>query len=669
MLLITDGNNNHGTALRDAILQATTLNSTIHALKLDPILQDTAIIIDGPDKISPGVEALFTLQLKGTEPNKKQQVIITIDDKEILNEQTTGKTFTHTFTEGTHKIKATLQTKDAFEENNEYYKTIRVIQKPTILFYTQEQSPLTALLEQLYEVEITNTLTPLDKTKHYALVLNNIPAAYLEKELPKINDYLSGGNGLLVIGGRKSFDKGAYQKSKFENILPTQSAVAGEKDEGIVNLVIVIDISRSAAKQYGQGSIADVEKAIAVSTIENLKDTHQVGLIAFNTEAYIVQDLLSLKENRDTIINKITTLEKKGDSYMPPGIEAAIQMVDRAGGAKNILFISDGKAGGMGEAKLLAQAAKDKNIKIYGVGVGDSCIKYNQKNGDCQQWSTEMYGINAIKAIAKLAGGIYFHGEETAQRVKVIFGNAEGGEDKDNFRIETRDATHFITQNLDIDAKVTGFNNIIPKKTAHLLATTDTGEPLLIVWRYGIGRVATLSTDDGSAWAGQLLQTNNAFFYTKTINWLIGDPEKKSKQFTHIPDTNIGRIAEIITKAEKEPETKELKFYKKEGGLYVASFTPQKTGFQTLLNTDYAVNYNKELEALGISEELQTLLSTTGGTSYNKENIQNIIKQASTQNERPEEQQQSYSWLLILIILILFLLEITIRRIREHKSI
>ena len=66
LLLVTDGNNNYGTQLRDALLQATTLNSTIHALKLDPIIQDTAIVIEGPDKVSPGVETQFTVQLQGT---------------------------------------------------------------------------------------------------------------------------------------------------------------------------------------------------------------------------------------------------------------------------------------------------------------------------------------------------------------------------------------------------------------------------------------------------------------------------------------------------------------------------------------------------------------------------------------------------------------------------
>ena len=50
-------------------------------------------------------------------------------------------------------------------------------------------------------------------------------------------DYLSDDNGVLVIGGSQSFDLATIRKA-LEEILPTISAVAEEKDEGIVNVVI-----------------------------------------------------------------------------------------------------------------------------------------------------------------------------------------------------------------------------------------------------------------------------------------------------------------------------------------------------------------------------------------------------------------------------------------------
>ena len=323
----------------------------------------------------------------------------------------------------------------------------------------------------------------------------------------------------------------------------------------------------------------------------------------------------------------------------------------------------------MGEAKTLAAKIKESGITLYGVGIGDPCIKYNPRTGDCDEWSDTMYGVNAMKDIAVKAGGVYFYGEETPQRVKVIFGDPNGGGSQESFTVVVVDDTHFISQGLDVRGKITGFNNVIPKKTAHYIVGTDTREPLIVTWRYGVGRVASLATDDGSLWAGKLLSGEDSLFYAKTINWLIGDPEKKSTKFVYIPDTNIGRSTDVLVKDSEKPEAEGLTFYKKEDGLYSATLTPTSTGFNTALGRTFAVNYNKELESLGTNNQLESMVLTTGGRAYTSSEVNEIIAQVSTHSTRPESSALYYDWVLVLLVLLLFLLEITVRRIREHKSI
>ncbi|MEK6903038.1 MAG: VWA domain-containing protein [Nanoarchaeota archaeon] len=672
ILLISDGHNNFGTGISDVLLQATTSNNTIHALVLDPVLSDAAIIVTGPEKVSPGVDNVFTAQISTTENNKEYHVVVDVDGKEVLNKKTTDASiaFTQLFSEGAHRITAQIVTEDHFEENNRYYKTVHVIQKPRILFYSKRDSPLVPLLQQLYEVTTVQDLSPIDKEKYYALIINDIPANDLQQKISFIQDYLSDDNGVLVIGGSQSFDLGNYKESTFEEILPTISAVAEEKDEGIVNVVISLDISKSVGASYGQGNVEDVEKAIAISAVQNLKDEHNVGVVAFNSQAYIVQPLTPVKGNKELIIGKIASLVRSGNTYVPSGLAQAISMVDAAGGAKNILFITDGKSGGMGEARSLAADGKNRGITIHSIGVGDPCVQYDpNKPGECKKWSDASYGVTAVQSVAIASGGTYFHGEETAQQVRLLFGDPNAGETKDSFSLLVKDDTHFITQNLDIGGKITGFNNVIPKNTANLLVTADTGEPLLSVWRYGVGRVAVIGTDDGSIWAGQLLQGKDSLFFTATLNWLIGDPEKKSSTFISIPDTNLGRSTEILVKDAQQPSVAGISFYKKGGDSYSGTFIPSTLGFQKLLNTEYAVNYNKELEGVGISKQLQSITSATGGILYTPETVGAIISQLVTQETRPEESKTYYGWILILAALLLYLVEIAARRIAEHKSI
>ena len=674
LLLISDGYNNVGPELSSVVLQATKVNASIHALRLSAEQQDASIVVTGPDKVSAGIKNLFVTHVRGTGSKEAKHVVVDVDGKKVIDTHTSDfeLPFYQTFTEGAHKITATLDDEDYFAENNKYYKTIKVIPKPKILFVSQQESPLLPLLKQLYDVRVASDLQPLDTDKHYAVVIDNLPFSALEPDLPLLKKYLSDDNGVLFLGGESSFDKGGYRGSKIEEFLPAFVAVAEEKDEGIVNIVITMDVSSSTVTNpYGQGNYAQIEKAISLSIIENIKDTSQIGFIGFDDKSYVVSEISPLGDKRDDLMQKVRSLAKRGsESYVPVGLEAAIKMLEGVSGGKNIIFVSDGRSGGIGYARSLAAAAQTAGIKIYGVGVGDrnQCIRRNAR-GDCILQPSEMYGPDAIKSIAIAGGGAYFTGEKTPQKVKVLFGGGEEDKDKDAYTATVLDESHFITENLELSAQVSGFNNVIPKSTANLLVAADSGEPLLTVWRYGVGRVGALSTDDGSVWSGELLDGENSLLYTKTLNWLIGDPERKSDYYVSIQDTNLQRTTEVNVKTKQQPVAEGLTFYKRDDQLYVATLTPTELGFQTILNTAFAVNYNKELEGIGFNPELEEITRATGGQLFEKNQIAEIVAAVKTQAERPVFKRWYYRWPLILLALLIFLFEIYLRRAGRQKTI
>ncbi|MDP1694198.1 MAG: VWA domain-containing protein, partial [Candidatus Woesearchaeota archaeon] len=673
VLLISDGYNNVGLDLGSVVLQATKVNSSIHALRIEAQQQDSSIMVTGPDKISPGIKNLFTVHVRGTDKTSAKHVLVDVDGRKVIDKHTSEQeiVFYESFSEGNHRITATLDNQDYFSENNKYFKSARVIPKPEILFVTQQESPLLPLLKQLYEVKVTPDLTPLDKERYYAVVINNLPFLTLEKDLVRLRDYLSDDNGVLFIGGTSSFDKGGYKGTRLEEMLPSFVAVADEKEEGIVNIVISMDLSKSTTLGYGAGSISQVEKAIALSIIENIKDSSQVGFIGFDSQAHVVSPISPLGDKREELIQQVRSLTKESsDSYVPVGLEAAIQMLEGVSGGKNIIFISDGRSGGIGQAKSLAAAAQEAGIKIYGVGVGErnACIRYNAL-GDCILRPSEIYGIDAIKNIALAGGGAYFTGEKTPQKVKVLFGGGQNENNKDAYTVTILDEGHFITQDLELNAHVTGFNTVIPKSTAYHLVATDSGEPLLTVWRYGVGRVGLLSTDDGVQWSSELLAGENSLLYTKTLNWLIGDPERKRESYVSVQDTNIKRPTEVKVKAQQQPVSPGLTFYKREDQLYAATVTPTDLGFQTILNTEFAVNYNKELEGIGFNPELEDITAATNGQLFTEDQTEEIIAAVKTQTERPVFKRWYYRWPLIIIAMVVFLFEIYLRRAGGRKTI
>src|SRR3989338_4981244 len=136
------------------------------------------------------------------------------------------------------------------------------------------------LLTQVYDVDLTSSLAGVDMNKYYAAVINDIPIAEIEgsvsegnknnanneddrKNVDKLIEFVTDGNGLMVVGGDNSFDKGGYKGSLFESILPVQVGI-GEKAKGEdFNVIFLVDLSGTAGLKFGAGSantVIDVEK-------------------------------------------------------------------------------------------------------------------------------------------------------------------------------------------------------------------------------------------------------------------------------------------------------------------------------------------------------------------------------------------------------------------------
>ena len=128
--------------------------------------------------------------------------------------------------------------------------------------------------------------------------------------------------------------------------------------------------------------------------------------------------------------------------------------------------------------------------------------------------------------MADVSNGVYFRATESS-RLKILFGDVDEEEkEKGKMGLTVLNANHFITEDFEPKATIYGFNQVVPKTTGRLLVTTSTGEPVLTIWRLGLGRVASWATDDGSNWAGETLGKYNSRLHSRVFNWAIGDPDR-----------------------------------------------------------------------------------------------------------------------------------------------
>ena len=145
----------------------------------------------------------------------------------------------------------------------------------------------------------------------------------------------------IVFGGKNSFEYGGYKGSGFEDLLPVIVSGVGKK-EGNVNIILLIDISGSTGS--GFGSVSDVEKSLAISAIDDIGNDNNLGVVAFDSDYYIVEGLGLLgKKNIEELKGKISQLTSGGSTEIGTGINQAIKMLGKQSGSKNIILISDGQ--------------------------------------------------------------------------------------------------------------------------------------------------------------------------------------------------------------------------------------------------------------------------------------------------------------------------------------
>ncbi|MBS3175114.1 VWA domain-containing protein [Candidatus Woesearchaeota archaeon] len=646
VLLISDGYSNSGIDLGDTVLRANSFNTSISAVNLKIKNYDASVAVYGSEKTTAEVDNTFVVKI--TQTNKRNvHVIVDIDGSNIIDTTTDSNeiTFTKKFDNGYHKITAKLDAEDYFKQNNIFHKTVKVVPKPKILIYSGSGIEINKLFEPIYSTVLTNQL-PEDLSQYYAVVVDNADIKNIDSKVNSLTDFITDGNGMFVIGGTNSFDSGGYKNSRFEQILPVFVSKVGRK-KGENNIVVVMDISGSTGHTFGDSVKVDVEKAIALDMIKNLSLINSVGLVAFNTQAYRVFDIKKLIDQPD-MKETIMSLRYTGGTFISNGLLMGIEMLRNKPGSKNIILISDGVNQDEKEALEVARLASTEGIKIYTVGVGDDTNAQN------------------LLALAELTGGTYFE-PDSADRVRILFGDPEISGDKKVFPLIVFDNKHFITQGLKLKGNLYGFNQVVPKTSSKLLITTDVGDPILTVSRLGLGRVAALSTDY-SLYGFELLNKDNSLLMTRATNWVIGDPERKNDKFVDIKDGRTGEPIEIKVKSEIQPSSGQIALYKVDDGLYTGSLIVNEVGFKQVLDGTFSVNYKEEYEGVGIDPGLDRFTASTGGKMFNGDAINEIVEFIHIKSKRDIVKKNSYSWIFALAALTIYLIEVGFRRSVRNKK-
>ena len=703
ILLISDGNANVGVDLRDVAQVARGNNLSISAIDLSPVREDAAVVIDAPVQLPLGFPAGITVEVTSTSGTAVPLTVL-IDGVQAYSASTIGRIqLDPVLATGYHRIEARIAQGGTRSENDAHYRVLEVLEKPRILVVSKGTGPLESALVKSFDTTVVTSI-PQDLSPYLAVVLDDVPAAKAGNP-SNLAEYLKDeaggayGNGLVVVGGFNSFDRGGYGNTQLESLLPVKIGKP-KRNLGDNNLVFVIQISGSTNGTrvvVGPGgqtttvqdeiSTLDVIKAQAVSAINSLNLRNNVGVVVFgvstqgqsydSAQATLaasvrrVAEIKTLSANKQELLSTETGIPAlRGGGTTNPGLalEEAIQMLQARSGSKTIIFLSNGRfAAGLGDTGAGAKADVEAKLeKARRLGIAVHMIGVGSTDRDPAVF-TKKVDESFLIGVAQRTDGLYDRATSLA-RLMVNYGDPDEKGFGEEFSLVTMSLTHFITRDLELDVVLNGYNEVAPKDGSRMLVATDSGSPAVTVWNYFNGRVAAVTVFTASG-LGPLLAGENSDLLRNTVLWSIGDPARKDAVIVRTPTAIVDERSEI-TFVSKEPisgncQDTGLSFERSNGDAYVFSFTPHQAGFGTACGVPYAVNHPSERWRVGESATLAETVRSTGGDVFTFDQVEQIVEKIKTVSTRVTVEKTELRNPFIVLALVLFLLEIFIRRLTK----
>ena len=382
--------------------------------------------------------------------------------------------------------------RDTIKDNNEREQTLYVAGPPRVLLGLSRIDQVSALADALtlQGIDVVRFDPPgapqsIDELAGFdAVVLDElVPARIDEFTQSLIESYVRDlGGGLLFVTGQVGIGT-LDRNSPIQRVLPLGSEDRVENQIPPVAMVMVVDRSGSM-----EGDKLAWTKRAALGTLDALPPDAQVGLVAFDADFRWIAPL-NVVSNRQVLTDEINSLSAGGGTRFYPALEDVyFQLGQSKAAVKHIVLLTDGLSTDGVDFKPLAQ-------KMAAAGITCSTVSISSEAD-----------LPLLRDIARISGGRTFV-TNSASEVKRIFA--------DESRIATKRAQvdHPFTPTLsgyfaplarlDLSAtpQLLGYVATTLRTGAQQVMTAENKQPLLGVWRYGLGQAAVFASDADGSWA------------------------------------------------------------------------------------------------------------------------------------------------------------------------
>lgn len=552
----------------------------------------------------------FVFQDTQTEEGLKtyRAVIEPADDNQILNNEYTA------FTEA-EKSEKILLIEGKSGQAEEFTKLLESI---NISYDKASPKAAPTALNQMMEYKVIITLD---------VFANDLAEGFLDNLEAYVKDY---GGGYIAIGGENSYALGGYKNTSIEQVLPVSMNLEGEKQIPTMTTVYVIDHSGSMSEGKGQSNL-ELAKDATIAALENMREIDEVGVIAFD-DTYSWAAPIQTLTDMDKIAEDVEGIRIGGGTSIYPAVRAAYEKIKNSNGElKHIVLLSDGEDEfPYSQYQDILDAMEKENITLSTVALGEGANNQLMESlaetggGRCY---TSSSGDDLPRIFAQevfLSTKSYLNNREFTpvlkQKGKILSGVVEEG-----------------------IPKLLGYIATTAKDLATVHLESDTKEPILTSWQYGLGKTIAFTSDGENKWTGNYATWEKyGTMWKNMIQYVTMDEEEQggkveieqSGSAAHLKYTTDtyskdSKVSVIYTDEDGKQQTLDLeatgagKFEKDITfpglGLYMLNIT-HKEGNDTVAskNTAVAMQYSREYRYLEENEALNQFVNDVGGTVVTK---------------------------------------------------
>jgi Ca-activated chloride channel homolog len=593
---------------------------------------------------------------------------------------------------GAYMMKATVTVASPLVASNPSAATALAVSAPPRVLMVSE-NPAESLVQVLklrgYQVD---TAAPHglprraeDYLGYQAVIIMNTSAAAIDEEAQQaLNRYVADFSGGVIVGGDTlrdmRFHDGPLEKALPIEFVPQPPPPSREP----IAIYLLIDRSNSMSYNSRYPAVRDGEriryaKQAAAALLNQLDDTDYAGVIAFDSEPYVLGHLRPLGQDRAPLLDRIRRLEPGGGTDFKDGLELAEQEILASGiGVREVILLTDGDTNRQyhDHDQLMADYVRHQ-IPLSTIRIGP-----------------DLENLRLLQDFAQMTGGVFYRVEDITRLPQLLVhltNEARNFQQRERPEVEAAVPSAVLS---GIDP-----HEVPPIEFFALTRAKDEAEvplmvrkgasrtPLLVTWQYELGRTAVFAGDPDSMGSLAWLRWDHyAEFWSQLVSWVAreGDPGLFSLRVNNRPDgaleieaekANPGPVGNLFCRVAGSHQVEDIALSQTSESVYRGESAPLRAGKYNLVLMIKAgdteqVLLRREIAAPGAAradaEELKLkptndgllrqLAQGTGGA------YQPSLKQILTPSSQPVTTWYPIDSLLFELAVILLLGDVLVRR-------